>query len=212
MIGPIDATDIMRSITSKLQTPVVFLLLVLAALTIFLLGSLIGEFFISRLYILRKAPSIPQLIEAFHSKDAPLDACIEKSALLKSQKKYLLEITKHPDLTDAQRESMAVRMLTEARAVCDRRTRISDLIAKVGPMLGLMGTLIPLGPGIIALGQGDTFTLSNSLLVAFDTTVTGLFCAAAALLISLVRKVWYRNDLSVLETLMECILEEEKTA
>ena len=73
-----------------------------------------------------------------------------------------------------------------------------------------MGTLIPLGPGIIALGQGDTFTLSNSLLIAFDTTVAGLVCALIALVISTIRKIWYRNDMSILETLMECILEEEQ--
>ena len=83
-------------------------------------------------------------------------------------------------------------------------------MAKIGPMLGLMGTLIPLGPGIIALGQGDTFTLSNSLLIAFDTTVAGLVCALIALVISTIRKIWYRNDMSILETLMECILEEEQ--
>ena len=83
-------------------------------------------------------------------------------------------------------------------------------MAKIGPMLGLMGTLIPLGPGIIALGQGDTFTLSNSLLIAFDTTVAGLVCALIALVICTIRKIWYRNDMSILETLMECILEEEQ--
>lgn len=79
-------------------------------------------------------------------------------------------------------------------------------------MLGLMGTLIPLGPGIIALGQGDTYTLSTSLLMAFDTTVAGLACAAAALIISTIRKRWYRNYMSMLETLMECTLEAENKA
>ena len=82
--------------------------------------------------------------------------------------------------------------------------------AKIGPMLGLLGTLIPLGPGIIALGQGDTITLSSSLLTAFDTTIMGLIAAAIAIVISTIRTRWYTDYMSILETLMECILEAEK--
>jgi biopolymer transport protein ExbB/TolQ len=77
-------------------------------------------------------------------------------------------------------------------------------------MFGLMGTLIPLGPGIIALGQGDTQTLSNSLLTAFDTTVAGLASAAVASVVSMVRRSWYKDYMSMLETVAECVLETEK--
>lgn len=105
------------------------------------------------------------------------------------------------------RESLAIRLLDEEKQRCARLVRLSDLVAKLGPMFGLLGTLIPLGPGIIALGQGDTFTLSNSLLTAFDTTIAGLIAAAVAVVISTLRKSWYRNDTSVLETAMECVLE-----
>lgn len=105
---------------------------------------------------------------------------------------------------------MAVRLIECEQSIYDRRVKVTDLIAKTGPLLGLMGTLIPLGPGIIALGQGDTLTLSNSLLVAFDTTIAGLLCALLALCISTVRKVWYRNYMSVLEMITECVLEEAR--
>jgi biopolymer transport protein ExbB/TolQ len=53
-------------------------------------------------------------------------------------------------------------------------------------MFGLMGTLIPLGPGLAALGRGDVASLANAVTVAFDTTVLGLavgivgFCLARA--------------------------------
>ena len=76
-------------------------------------------------------------------------------------------------------------------------------------MFGLMGTLIPLGPGLIALGQGDTKTLSSSLLIAFDTTVAGLISAAVSYIISSVRNRWYEEYMVNLETVMECILEEQ---
>lgn len=86
----------------------------------------------------------------------------------------------------------------------------TDMIAKLGPIFGLLGTLIPLGPGIIALSQGDTTTLAESLLTAFDTTVVGLAVAAAAMVMSAIRKGWYRNYISIQETLTDCILEVEK--
>ena len=72
-----------------------------------------------------------------------------------------------------------------------------------------MGTLIPLGPGLLALGQGDTKTLSDSLLIAFDTTVAGLISAAVAYIISAARKSWYEQYMVGLETVMETILEEQ---
>ena len=56
---------------------------------------------------------------------------------------------------------------------------------QLGPILGLLGTLIPLGPGLAALGSGDIVTLAEALTVAFDTTVTGLVIGALAYLVSL---------------------------
>ena len=51
-------------------------------------------------------------------------------------------------------------LTAEEQAIFDNRVKITDLISKVSPMLGLMGTLIPLGPGIQALGNADTSALS----------------------------------------------------
>ncbi|MGI6258177.1 MAG: MotA/TolQ/ExbB proton channel family protein [Anaerovoracaceae bacterium] len=209
MLGPINLTETLRAVAGNLQTPVVFMLLLLIAITIVLLGFWVGEFFTQRIYIKVKDRTIPDLIEELQRGEVPMAETIAKTGLLKRQKNALLEVMGHPDITDLKRESLAVRLIEQEKANYDRRTKITDTIAKAGPVLGLMGTLIPLGPGIIALGQGDTFTLSNSLLVAFDTTIAGLLCALVALVISTVRKVWYRKDMSILETLMECVLEEE---
>jgi biopolymer transport protein ExbB/TolQ len=106
------------------------------------------------------------------------------------------------------REALAVRLVQAERARYENITRVSDLLAKLGPMFGLLGTLIPLGPGIIALGRGDTYTLSLSLLTAFDTTIAGLI-AAAAFVISAVRKKWYSGYMQSLEMVMTCVLEVE---
>ncbi|NLD20050.1 MAG: MotA/TolQ/ExbB proton channel family protein [Clostridiales bacterium] len=202
-------TSILRSIIGSLQSPVILLLLLLIAVTILLFGTLIAEVFIERMYLKVNGKTLPKMVETIHDKPKKIRECIEESNLLKRQKAVIYELIDHKDITDSERESLAVRLIEREQAIYDRRVKVTDLIAKIGPMLGLMGTLIPLGPGIIALGQGDTFTLSNSLLIAFDTTVAGLICAFVALIISTIRKTWYRNYMSVLEMLTECVLEEE---
>ncbi len=75
------------------------------------------------------------------------------------------------------------------------------LLARLGPALGLMGTLIPLGPALVALAQGDLQTLAENLVVAFGTTVAGLFVAVLAQLLATVRARWYAEDLLDLEHL-----------
>lgn len=62
------------------------------------------------------------------------------------------------------------RLLAQARSSIHR----ADILSRIGPMLGLMGTLIPLGPGLAALGRGEVQVLASAVTVAFDTTVLGL--------------------------------------
>ena len=81
------------------------------------------------------------------------------------------------------------------------RTRIgrADVLARIGPMLGLMGTLIPLGPGLAALGDGNVTVLAQAVTVAFDTTVMGLLVGVLAFVVSRLRRRWYEELLDTLE-------------
>ena len=72
-----------------------------------------------------------------------------------------------------------------------KRLERSDLLARCGPILGLMGTLIPLGPGLNALGAGNIDILATALSVAFDTTVVGLLVGLVAFVVSRLRRRWY---------------------
>jgi biopolymer transport protein ExbB/TolQ len=195
----------LRAISSALQTPVIIILLLLMAATLFMLGSLVVEAFTERARLRAK---LPELADALRETGASPET-IESSGLLKRQRRALLELTRHPALTPAMRESLAVRLVEAERARFESIVRVTELIARLGPMFGLLGTLIPLGPGIIALGRGDTYTLSLSLLTAFDTTVAGLVSAAVAFVITAVRRKWYAGYMASLEMAMECVLEAE---
>ena len=199
--------DILRAISSSLQIPVIMILILLIVVTVVMLGSLIAEIFSERIRLKTK---IPYLIDEMQDKSmTELDKVIKRSGLLKRQKKAALELVKRDKFPVATREALARQLIFEEENRYAKIVRVTDIVAKIAPMFGLMGTLIPLGPGLMALGQGDTKTLSGSLLIAFDTTVAGLISAAVAYAISFVRKRWYEQYMVGLETIMETILEEQ---
>jgi biopolymer transport protein ExbB/TolQ len=76
------------------------------------------------------------------------------------------------------------------------RTR---LLVRAGPAIGLMGTLIPLIPGLAALSGGDVSTLANDLRDAFGATVVGLLVGTVAFGLTLARTHMYTEDLAGLE-------------
>ena len=197
--------DMLRAVSAGLQIPTIVILLILVALTVVLLGSLVVEYFTERKQL---SGSIPELIDALQGKDArELAAVIKNSGLLQRQKAALLELVQRENLPLDTRIALAKKLLLDEEKHYVGRVRVSDLISKIAPMFGLMGTLIPLAPGLIALGQGDTKTLSDSLLIAFDTTVAGLISAAVSLFISSVRKSWYAGYSSSLEAVMDAVLD-----
>lgn len=202
--------DVLRAISSGLQIPTIIILIILILVMVIILGSFIAEYFTERKSL---TVNITELVDRIQGKSSnEMIAIIGESNLLKRQKKAALELIKRINYSDNTREALARQMLADEESIYAKRTKITDIIARVAPMFGLMGTLIPLGPGLIALAQGDTKTLSDSLLVAFDTTVAGLVSAAFAYIISGVRKSWYEKYMVGLETIMETILEEQTKA
>ena len=195
----------LRTITSSLQIPTIIILLLLIASAVVMIGSIIVEIFTDRMRLKAKIPKVIDDIQGMNRDQ--LLAYIDRCGLLKRQKRALRELITREDLPDNSREALARELLFEEQNHYEKLTRFTDVIARIAPMFGLMGTLIPLGPGLIGLGQGDTKTLSESLLIAFDTTVAGLVSGAVAFVISAIRKSWYEKYVVGLETIMECILD-----
>lgn len=201
-------SDAMRQIVSVLQTPVIVVLLAMLAISVVFVGIALVEWLVEGRHLRVNMPALMDDLKAA-TDSADLRARVNRSGLLDAQKRVLVALTEHPEFNEREREALAVRLLEQEQARYDLRVTWTNVLSKLAPMFGLMGTLIPLGPGLIALGQGDTQTLSASLLIAFDTTVTGLVAAALALLVSTARKRWYRNYMTMLEALEELVLEEE---
>ncbi|MEK9630139.1 MAG: MotA/TolQ/ExbB proton channel family protein [Nitrospinota bacterium] len=84
---------------------------------------------------------------------------------------------------------------TEFEKVARERIERTDILTRISPMLGLMGTLIPLGPGLAGLGEGKLSILTNSVTIAFDTTVLGLTAGIIGFVLGRFRRRWYDEAL-----------------
>ena len=199
--------NVLRAISGAMELPVVILLILLLAFAVFSVGWIIAEFFSEHRHM---KEDLPALLEHLRDNETDLEAAIAESKLNRRQKATLQELTQHPDFTRPLLDDLADNLLEQEQAHYDHMIKFTDLASKLGPMLGLLGTLIPLGPGIIALGQGDTYTLSVSLMTAFDTTVAGLCIAAVCMIVSTIRRGWYAAYMADLETLTSCVCERVK--
>jgi biopolymer transport protein ExbB/TolQ len=132
---------------------------------------------------------------------------IKNSGLFDYQKEILTRIADNYDIGSQARKALASELISAHETRLIKKTNKTDILVRVGPSLGLLGTLIPLGPGLAALGTGDIATLAESLTIAFDTTVTGLTVGALSFLISKYKKQWYETELIDVETVAEAELE-----
>lgn len=82
----------------------------------------------------------------------------------------------------------------------------SRAMVRIGPMLGLAGTIIPLGPALQSLLGGDMASMVNHLVVGFGAVVCGLVLSGIAYAITLVRERWTRVELKDMENLCELFL------
>jgi biopolymer transport protein ExbB/TolQ len=110
---------------------------------------------------------------------------------------------------DAQLPIRLERLLQACDAEVSKRVERTRAMVRIGPMLGLMGTLIPMGPALLALTQGDVDTLAFSLIYAFGTTVLGLLVGVIAYVLTTVRQHWYDRDMDDIRYICEMLFGGE---
>lgn len=206
-------TKIIHAASQCLLIPVIVGLILLMIYGLMELGNFLGE-----RRTRRKKKSF-QLLETldktdngFPWKDDNIQQVIEKSCFSNKQRELIEDFLAKSNLSKEAKELIARDMIDREETQLRRMINKTDLLAKVGPMLGLMGTLIPLGPGLAALGQGDFVGLSEAIIVAFDTTVVGMLIGGIGSFISKIRSAWYNQDLNSLEMVLNLIIGGEEHA
>ena len=198
VLGSIE--QVIFDLSSALRVPVLIAVMVALALVIVEFGALCVELAKRRR---RVSPAALETAAAAAVKatgsgaDADLPVIVAPIATSSDAGTALTLIASQAGQPHA--DSRIAKVLADFDLGSLRRLDRTRLLVRVGPALGLMGTLIPLSPALNALANGNTKQLSNDLRVAFSITVLGLFIGAVAFGISLVRDRIYAQDLSDLE-------------
>lgn len=196
----------MDTISQSLTIPVLIILLIIVVASLFLLGEIIAEHFknksvkVSEIYDLIFQISNATSIEH-------LQVIISQSNIPDLQKRILTKISDTHSMKKASREAAARRLVEMEEERIDKNLNKTDIITRIGPTLGLMGTLIPMGPGLAALGAGDINTLATSLTLAFNTTIVGIGSGALCYVLGKIRKSWYDRYLADLDALSDAVLD-----
>lgn len=197
-------TGSMDIISQSLSIPVLLILLLFVAISIIVLGSLLREY-LSRDKV--GVNAVGDLIFNVNSNPDDLRDIISSSAISSRHKALLLKIADSGSLKRTSREAYARKLVENEEKRINKTLRVTDIITRIGPTLGLMGTLIPMGPGLAALGAGDINTLASSLTVAFNTTIIGIGSGALCYVIGKIRLAWYTDDLANLDVLTDAVLD-----
>lgn len=115
-------------------------------------------------------------------------------------------------LTHLDSPAHSERLLAQFETTADAFLDTPRTLAKMGPILGLMGTLIPMGPALAGLASGDIASMAYNMQIAFATTVVGLVIGAIGTLTMQVQKRWNAQALTQLEFVLALHHDSHKTA
>ncbi|WP_231890219.1 MotA/TolQ/ExbB proton channel family protein [Methylomonas methanica] len=163
---------ILYMISSSLYLPVLLIVTLLAAYSVYTCGRLAQEW-------LERRRAGSRTVRLFN-----LDLAV---ALGRQQRANAAPLDVELELLLQTHEHRQLIKLDQVR-----------FVIKLGPALGLMGTLIPMGISLAALAQGNIPSMAGSMVTAFTATVTGLGCGVITYLVALVREQWLRADFAAM--------------
>lgn len=188
-------------ITTGLLIPVIVILLLLFIRALLLLGTFFGQYLGMR-HTLR-------VIEK-HFDTLTVDGLPSLKEQLPTQRTSPLLVYAHRILDAKGSEQHIERLLSQFEIDYNKEIGAPALLAKLGPQLGLMGTLIPMGPALVGLSTGDIASMAYNMQVAFATTVVGLFSAGVGMITMQVKRRWFMQQRTQLEFLADLILENKE--
>lgn len=198
----------MHAVTQCLLTPVLIVLSLFFIYALINMGILFAEYYKRKKQQFDIKQFINQILTLKDRKNHDeIIKVIEAGKIPKRHKEVLKTLARSSNVSPEFRESLAIKMVEDEGIWASKKLERTDIIAKISPAIGLMGTLIPLGPGLTALGSGDIQSLAQHLLIAFDAAVLGMAAAAVAFVTSKIKRRWYEEEISNLETMVDTILE-----
>ena len=196
---PVAIEEFLFSISDALRWPVLIAVLLALAWSFVEVGILIAELWRRRM---RSFIGLEVAVDQAGKQLARGDAAGAASELVSvswsgSMAEAMRSIITYRDLPDADNRIAKCMADYDYRSM--KRLERTRILVRMGPALGLMGTLIPLSPALAGLAEGNVDELTENLRVAFGITVAGLLTGAVAFAVSLVRDRIYAQDFSDVE-------------
>lgn len=206
--------DILYTIMNALLYPVILILIVSFGAVLYIFGSFLSEFFFrsrNKADIENIAYKISDDISGKEYQAAALkinqhlNSCSKESGQLR---RFFFDLSREIKKGEKNLDIRIENVLQENETHTARSLDVTKAFVRLGPMVGLMGTLIPIGGALLSLAVGDMTQMSNKLVVAFSTTVVGLFIGGVAYVISIARERWYEADMKTMEFFSEIITRD----
>lgn len=193
-------SNILYWISTGLLVPVIVLLIFFFVRAIVLIGAFFGQY-------LHEKKNVAPLYDRIRQLTPPDLAGF--AASLPRKPDSVLAAYAGKIIAEAGNASRTDLLLSEYEILADRNIATSKVLTKLGPILGLMGTLIPMGPALVGLASGDIASMAYNMQVAFATTVVGLVISAIGFLTQQIKERWAVRNLTILEFLADIVKQSE---
>lgn len=200
--------NILSVLSSAMLYPVMILLVILFVWMIITLGGFVSEYFERKRQAQKQNPN--EFIESFSQENLLRFTSQEIPRIPFCFQEYFRELVNELKRDKRGREIRIEYLLQSKEQKMTKSLDKLRLMIRVGPTLGLMGTIIPMGPALSALSQGDLEKLSSNIIIAFTTTVVGLAIGIAAYCLSTAKNRWVNDDIKNLEYFTEYVMENEQ--
>ncbi|MBR4511585.1 MAG: MotA/TolQ/ExbB proton channel family protein [Bacteroidales bacterium] len=192
-------SDILYWISTGLLVPVILLLIYFFCRSLLMVGGFFGQYLDVRKSLFRTQEHLRTL-----TPDNLDDFWAELPAKSRSLFMRHLKELQQSEGSPARIE----KVVADFEAAADKELTPSKMLAKMGPMFGLMGTLIPMGPALVGLSTGDIASMAYNMQVAFATTVVGLFSSAVGFAVQQIKRRWYVDEMNQLVFVAEMLKEK----
>lgn len=188
-------------LANSMLIPDIVLLLLLLARSVILIGGFYSQHITKRKNDRLFARQIKELSPS---------GVDELRSLLPSQDDSLFVHYLRDLLSTPHSEAYSCFLLSRFENKAEKELAVPRMLSKLGPMLGLMGTLIAMSPALVGLSQGDIGGMAYNMQIVFSTTVVGLVISGTGILVGQAKKRWFASDLARLEYVADMLSKEQE--
>ncbi|MEO8098264.1 MAG: MotA/TolQ/ExbB proton channel family protein [Acidobacteriota bacterium] len=185
-----------------LRFPIFALLWVCVIAVLFMAGRCVVDF------VMRRRERYGFNLDAWLAGGSVLDAAETRRRRLPSSLRRLLQDVEKQRTDDTLGGGGLEHLVLEQEERVRRSLTAPRMLVRVGPSLGLIGTLIPMGVSLAAMAGGNLEAMAGQMVIAFTSTIIGLSTGTVAYVVATVRLNWVNEAIREQRFLAERISSE----